>query len=246
MTTQRHPAVIKGIFSTTNPPKVGAFRSRKPAGPSYWFAKEAPDGSVAAQQIDEATFTTRGRLIFLPKEEFFERFVLEPELWYRHVSQRVMRGDAFREAGENIEAKIEYTKALGVDEENIRGLFGLSLAYLELNEEANARHAFDRLVVLDEAFAAEHKHLFNEFGIALRKKKLPDLALRFYERAGELAEDDENLLLNMARASLDMGDTGRATQLVRRALDLNPEHAEAKAFKGYLLTAALHPQKNSG
>ena len=87
----------------------------------------------------------------------------------------------------------------------------------------------------------EHKHLFNEFGIALRKKQMFDEAIRYYHRAIELTQKDENLYLNLARAHFEKGDRAPAFANLRICLEINSAHGEAKSFLKYMARERLLP-----
>uniref|UniRef100_A0A7C4AC22 Tetratricopeptide repeat protein n=1 Tax=Fundidesulfovibrio putealis TaxID=270496 RepID=A0A7C4AC22_9BACT len=198
------------------------------------------DAIISIQLLDGNHLPTATRRA-VPKDDFLADYTLEPDLGYRLLTQRILTGDNYRIQGLNVEAKIEYSKALRIDEDNIRGLFGLGLAYLALNQLEKGRYTFEKLVGLDESFCTEHKHLFNEFGIALRKKGLLDEALAFYRRARELCSDDENLLLNIARARYEKGDTEAAYEALRESLELSPGFREALAFLAYMRRSGLQP-----
>jgi len=228
---------LKGIFSSPAMPG----EEPDPAIPKrFWFARELGDGLISIQLLDEHGLPTP-KQHSMQKDPFLESFTLEPDLGYRLLTQRVLTGDYFRKQGMNLEAKIEYQKVLRIDEENIRGNFGLGLTYLALNQLEKGRYAFEKLVSMDEAFSAEHKHLFNDFGIAMRKKGLFDEALAFYNRARTLCSNDENLLLNIARAWYEKGDTENAYRGLADCIELNPEFREALAFLAYLRKHRIFP-----
>jgi len=231
-------AKLKGIFSS--PALPGS--EPDPAVPKhYWFCREMADGLIGIQLLDEHHLPTPKQHV-MPKDVFLEGFTLEPDLGYRLLTQRVLMGEYFRNQGMNLEAKIEYQKVLRIDEENIRANFGLGLAYLALNQLEKGRYAFEKLVGLDESFLPEHKHLFNEFGIAMRKKGLFDEALAFYQRARALCSDDEHLLLNISRAWYEKGDTEMAYAGLKDCIAIKPDFREALAFLAYLRKHRIFPK----
>lgn len=231
------PKKLKGIFSSlAMPGKTPAPGAAK----MFWFARQTEPDQVRLQLLDEHCLPAQ-KVFLTPKKSFLEDFTLEPDLTYRLMNQRVLKGDAYREQGQNIEAKIEYQKVLRVDEENIRANFGLGLAYLALNQIDKARYVLEKLVQLDESFSQEHKHLFNTFGIALRKKNLLGEALAFYNRARQLCENDENLILNTARAQFEKGNLDEAYADLRACLELVPDFPQALAFLAYLRKRSIHP-----
>ena len=76
---------------------------------------------------------------------------------------------------------MEYTNALGLDEKNVRAMFGLGLTYLQYDQHEKAKVLFEELIGLDGFAAPEHKHLFNQFGIELRKGKYPESAEEWWK-----------------------------------------------------------------
>ncbi|MFW5838126.1 MAG: tetratricopeptide repeat protein, partial [Desulfovibrionaceae bacterium] len=97
-----------------------------------------------------------------------------------------------------------------------------------------ANDIFERLVKLEASFDQEHKHLFNDFGINLRKSGMIDQALDYYLRAVELTNDDDHLHHNIARAYYEKGDLRKCVEHLKKALALNEELEEAKLFWSFL------------
>lgn len=232
------PKNLKGVFSSTyvhGGPEV-ADAPRK-----YWYARQVDEDRVNIQLLDD-NFLPSARQHLINRALFLERFTLEPDLGYRLFTQKVLKGDWYRKQGLNVEAQIEYQQVLRIDEENIRANFGLGLAYLGLNQPEKSKHALEKLVGMDESFSTEHKHLFNEFGIALRKKGLFDEALSFYARAKELCGDDENLRLNISRAWYEKGDPEQSFRELQCCLEINPNFREGLAFLAYQRKRDIHPK----
>ncbi len=225
-------ARLKGVFSKPD--------AKAPGGKSFWFIKEIDERAVSLRRLDENMLPT-GKQTLAPRDSILMDYSLEPELGYKLLTQRVTRGDWYRKQDKNLEAKIEYQQALRIDEENIRANFGLGLSYLALNQLEKARYVFTNIVGMDESFEEEHKHLFNEFGIALRKKKLFDESLKYYLRAAELCPLDENIFLNAARAAFEKGDLDLAFENLKKTLERNPNLPQARAFLGYLRKSGAVP-----
>ncbi len=217
--------------------------ARKTEALAYFHAREREDGVIEVQALgpDNAPF---GTVREISLDELLERYTLEPQLSLeraremkareQEVSKAVARGDKFFKQGKTFSAEFEYGKALGLDEDNVRANFGIGQCYVARGDQAKAREVFQRLVRIDAAFRDEHKHLFNEFGIALRRSGLHAEAMAYYARALELSPADENLHYNMARASFDMGDAVQAAQHLRNGLSLNADHAECRQFLDFL------------
>ncbi len=232
---------IKGIFSTQAIQKVGTgTTTRRTIQKMYWFVEEDAEHSLEIQPLNK-NYVPSGPKRRIGLEELLEKFSPEPEFYIstvyprlRELNMVIQKGERHREKGEIFSAELEFGQALAVDEENIRANFGLGLTYLDRGEANKADDIFQRLVRLDAAFEKEHKHLFNEFGMNLRKNKMLDQALTYYQRAETLAVRDDHLMFNIARAFFDKKDYARTVEYLRKALELNPEHAESRRFVAFL------------
>ena len=99
---------------------------------------------------------------------------------------------------------------------------------MDWGDKEKAMLVFDKLVALDEAYHPEHKHMFNEFGISLRKSGLLDQAEAYYKRALNLCDVDEHLCFNIARTCFEKRDFAACIDHLARALELNAEFEEAQ------------------
>lgn len=240
---------INGVFSSQEVKKVGTgTTTRKTIQKMYWFCIEQPDGEVEVQPLN-LNYIPSGPKKKLSKDDFLSRFSPEPEMYVtsvfpkiRELNKTIARADRHRANGELFSAEMEYGNALRVDEENIRANFGLGITYLERGEGSKADNIFERLVKLDAAFDLEHKHLFNEFGINLRKNKMVDQAITYYSRAEELATQDEHLFHNMARAYLEKQDADNALKYLLKSLDMNPRLEPSVKFLMWMLSKGLVPE----
>lgn len=235
---------INGVFSQKKIAKIGTgTTARKTEVVSYFMVREREDGVIEVQAlgIDDQPF---GPVTQISRDELLGNYMPEAQKSQararpltkeeQEVQKCVARGDKFRKRGESFTAEFEYSKALQLDEGNVRANFGIGLCYIDRGEHDKAHEVFERLVRLDAAFESEHKHLFNEFGIALRKTKMNDEAMTYYLRALELSPDDENLHYNIARAAYDKSDNKIAAMHLGACLKLNPGHAEATQFVDFL------------
>lgn len=236
-----HREKIYGIFSSQSVQKVGTGTSvRKTIQKTFWMAKELDDGVVEIQPIN-VNFVPSGPKRKIAKDDLITKFSPEPEYYVqtvypaiRNLNQKIEEGEKHREKGEHFSAENKFQKALEVDVDNVRANFGLGLTYLERGESEKADNIFERLVKLDAAFEPEHKHLFNDFGINLRKNKMYDQALEYYSRAESLATADENLYYNIARAYFEKHQIADTAHYLNKALELDPEHEAATQFLQWL------------
>ncbi|NDY55280.1 tetratricopeptide repeat protein [Desulfovibrio sulfodismutans] len=236
------PDAIKGVFSTQTKGIIGfGSTKRKVKQHIYAFVEEEADGSLCVRELNKH-FVPVGKSRWITKDVLLKDFLPEPDVYLnkvlpamRQVEESVEKADDHRANGELISAEFEYKNALRLDEEHIRGTFGLGLTYLARGETDNADIVFRRVVTLDGAFDEEHKHLFNEFGIRLRKNGMHAQALKFYNRAAKLLKrEDEHLLYNIARTFFEKGQGRQAKRLLEKALANNPAFEQARDFLAVL------------
>lgn len=232
---------IKGLFSTQTVEKVGTGTTqRKTISKMYWYCTQEDDGIVVVQALNK-NMVPAGPASEVPVEDFLARYNPEPEMYQKTVfpkmqelSATVSRAEESRQRGALYSAQFEYENALALDEEHVRANFGLGLTYMERGETAKAKDILGRIVGLEAAFAPEHKHLFNDFGISLRKSRMVDQAIEYYTKALSLTNVDENLHYNVARAYFDKGDLEQCRTHLDEAKRLNPDHEEVKKFLEFL------------
>ncbi len=235
---------ISGVFSTQNVNKVGTGTTmRKAIQKAYWFAEQVDGEGASVVQVQPLNDNNvpSGPKETVVLEEFLENFA--PELEYyqekvfpqiKEMNETITRAERQREQGAYYSAQFDFEAALDFDESNVRANFGLGLTYMERGESSKADDIFQRVVKLDAAFAPEHKHLFNEFGMNLRKSGLLDQAVDYYTRALEITVNDENLYYNIARAYFERGDKQACLDNLNKSLELNPGLEEAVQFLNYL------------
>ena len=241
-------ANIHGVFSSQEVRKVGTgTTTRKSVHKTFWFVEQHGD-EIVCQPLN-THYVPSGPKRTITIDELLAKFSPEPEFYQSSVfpkmqqlDRNIKQGDDHREKGESFSAEHEYQAALKIDCENVRANFGIGLTYLERGDKPKAQNIFDRLVKLEGAFEEEHKHLFNEFGIQLRKNSMISEAVTYYSRALEITKRDENLYLNMARAQFENHDLDKCLDNLFQALKLAPTHAVSIKFLNWLLKRRLVPE----
>lgn len=232
---------IFGVFSSRTESTVGTgTTTRQTVQKTYWFAQEMDNGALQVQPLNNNNVPA-GPKLTVERDKFLDNYHPEPE-YYAEVVRPSMdalegsisRGERHRASGEGYSAEYEFGHAIDVDEENVRANFGLGLTYLERGETGRAEDVFRRLVGIGSTFEPEHKHLFNDFGINLRRNGMVDQAIEYYLKAEELSKHDENLCLNIARAYYEKGDFENCIKYIKKSLELNPELEEGLMFWSYL------------
>lgn len=239
--------LFEGVFKIDKKGKIGTGATAKRVSQTVlYYAKQAEgEPEMVNIQMLNPKNVPFGKPEQIEKNTLLTEYTPVPELLkevlknIREVSKSLARGDKFRKRGESFTAEFEFNNALNLDEENVRANFGIGLCLLERDEKDKAQEVFDRIVKIDAAFEDEHKHLFNEYGISLRKKKLVQQAVDYYKRALELTKDDENLWFNMARAHFDNEDWAACAEAAQKCLEVNPDHPEGKKVLAYLAKKGL-------
>jgi tetratricopeptide (TPR) repeat protein len=231
---------IQGVFSSEKTMTIGFGATKRRVKQNVYSYVKEEDGKLAVQPLNDKMVPV-GAKTYISREELLKSYLPEPAVYLNTVlpnmvsmEQAVARGDAARERGELYTAEYDYKTALDMNEEHVRAVFGLGLVYLERGDDENAVKIFQKLVKIDAAFHEDHKHLFNEFGIKLRKRKLYPQALKFYSRAYHLSRQDDHLLFNLSRTLYEKGRPTIAARFLRKSLAINPDFEESRQFLNHL------------
>ena len=236
---------LQCVFSSLSKIQVGTgTTAKKQVSKLLWYVTQREACEYGVRKINPQ-FVPVGDEDLINHEELLEKYTPEVEIHNAQVmpamqalKKNVAKGDKHRKSGELLSAEMEYEQALDVDETNVRAIFGLGLVYLERDDRENSRAVFEQLVDMQAAFDERHKHLFNEFGIRLRKSELYDEAIQYYTRAVELTRADENLHYNLARAFYEKGDWPSCFEFVSRVLGQNAGHKPARGLCRFIAAAA--------
>ncbi len=225
---------FEGIFSIQKNSWIGSGTTRRKVTKAvYYYAEMTEGGQVAVRPVNDK-MVPKGRAEMVDLEAFVAIYKPESDIYekqtlpaMRKVHKTLAKAERLRDQGQPYTAEYEFKNALAIDEDNIRGNFGLGLAYLELGKKEEAHEVLKKLVKLDDSFSADNKHLFNEFGIKLRKCGMFDQALSYYATAMKIAPDDENLCYNIARTLYDKEDYDTCLRYLKKAINLKPGFPEA-------------------
>lgn len=237
----RNREKIQGIFSAKKKSVIGTGTTKqKTEQTTYWYAEEQDNGVLKIQTLN-TNYIPSGPQAAVDMEIFLNEYHPEPEMYVEKVipnieklNKSITLGESHRVNGENYSAEYEFNKAMSLDELNVRVNFGLGLTYLDRGEMDRADNIFKRLVCLEGSYEPQHKHLFNEFGISLRKNGMLQQALEYYLKAEKLVKKDENLHLNIARAYFELGELKSCLKHLRQALRLNNKLEQACLFLNFL------------
>jgi Tfp pilus assembly protein PilF len=140
-------------------------------------------------------------------------------------------------------ARQAFERALGLDPDHEDALAGLGEVLLKLGDQAGALRAFQRIVVL--GFGDDHE-LMLQVGRALFREGLIAHAQRFFELAAGAHAQSAEAAACLGYAAHRLGQDANALYWIRRALELDPDFAEARIYLANILydrgesEAALH------
>ncbi len=225
---------FEGVFSREESFWIGTGATRrKTVNTMYYFAESRDDGQVSLRALN-ARHLPSGDELVMELDDFLSAFRPEPEIYHektipalRQLSKSLAKAERLRGTGQPYGAEMAYKDALNLDADNVRGNFGLGLTYLDQGKKQEAEGVLKHIVKLEGSFEAENKHMFNEFGIKLRKSKMYEQALAYYATAYKVAKRDEHLCYNIARTLYDKGDLKTCQRYLEKALALRPDFEEA-------------------
>ena len=225
-----------GVYSDTQEgrrPGGGAARKR------HWFAWDDLRGAIIVQQLD-AAYQPMAEPQFISAAEFSQRYKAEPSVYVTPLTKLDVPeahesgvAASLREGLKRDEPDQRFFAAIKVDQV-LRDEFSTALAKLQRGDRASAVNALERLANRREGILPAHKHTFTDFAVDLRKKRLPAVAFKFYQRALELSPEDSHAYFNMARIMFELGDYDGTEKHLQQALNLDMEFDYARRFLEFL------------
>lgn len=196
-----------GVYSSGNKEFSGARRR-------LFFVWDNGQGSYDVQRIS-ADFKPVDLIQTLPPRRFKDQYTPEPDITAQpegelQVIAPLPEGVPFSPGAEEVETTLRahFRKAL--------------LRCRRPADREAAMKALHTLAEVEEGIEAQHKHMFADFGISLRRERQHTLALVFCKRVLALAPHDDHAHFNAARVLMDIGDVDGAEQHILTAMDMNP------------------------
>lgn len=253
--------IFKGVYSSVEPRQIGragraggAAPGRNAARKRYWFVWEHDAGGYVVQPLS-ASMQPTGERRAVSAAELAKGYAFEPDILAAPIRPGLGGMQAGRDgkaqpeepvaaAPARMAASRDATRRTGdiaghevgaQTERSLRADFATALAQLRRGDRDRAVRALERLAETPGEFVPAHRHMFTDFGINLRKSKLPRIAIRHHLRALDLSPGDSHVHFNIARAYYDMGDTERAEKHLRESLELTPDLDASRRFLDFLL-----------
>jgi tetratricopeptide (TPR) repeat protein len=129
-------------------------------------------------------------------------------------------------------ARQSFDDALGFDPEHEDGLVGLGEVLLKLGECTEALKCFEQVLVL--GFRDDHD-LVLQAGRALFRENAVQAARHFFQVAVETHPESGEAVACLGYAQHRLGKDADAMRSLRKALELDPGHSEARIYLGNLL-----------
>lgn len=243
---------IKGVYYESKKIEAGTMGTRRThdaAHDLHYYAKTNAKGEVDLFYLKPDSTPTAMIAETLPMEDFRARFNdcashkcdLKPKTEDDKKKEAALKktavGKLHLDKKEYNAAAFEFGQAIKADGENLDAHLGKGKAHIGLGEVDKARETFAKMSEIDSLYDKENKHLFNEYGIELRKGKMYDMAIENYQKAIEIDPEDEALYFNLARAYQENGEMDNAGENLKKALSMNPEFNEAKLLLSALAKA---------
>lgn len=226
----------KKIYLKQEEIKLGCGSTAKNAAvDNYYQVIEVDEGHVEIQLLDFSDQPVgKGSLIskndlgkYIHCPDYFKNKKKPGELL---IEKHIQSGDRHFENREFFSAEYEYDRALLMDQDHLKANLGKGKTLFARGDREAAKKVFSKLSKLDPLYEKENKHIFNEFGIELRKKKMFQEAISNYLRAISIDPKDEVLYYNLGRAFYEEGRRKEAIDHLKHALTIKPDFQEAREF----------------
>jgi tetratricopeptide (TPR) repeat protein len=189
--------------------------------------------NISDQPFGEPTLITRDELEqdYAPCPDYFKnKKNPKAQLAEKHVEL----GEAHYENRQFFSAEREFNNALALNEKDLKANLGKGKSLYARGEKKKAKEIFDQLSQMDDLYEKENKHIFNEFGIELRKRNLHDEAVSNYTKAIAIDPGDPVLYYNLGRAYYEKKDREESIEQLTKALTLKEDFKEARDFMNTL------------
>lgn len=183
--------------------------------------------NISDQPFGEPTLITR--------EELEQNYTPCPDYFKNKKDPKAQLAEKHVELGEEhfdnrqfFSAEREFNKALALNEKDLKANLGKGKTLYARGEKKEAKEIFDQLSQMEDLFEKENKHIFNEFGIELRKRNLHDEAVSNYTKAIAIDPEDPVLYYNLGRAYYEKKDREESIEQLTRAMTLKEDFKEAR------------------
>ena len=223
-----------GVYSTLTPgSKDGRGSSKRKR---YWFVWDSGDAGYSVQALDDA-FQPQGEALPIEPSAFRASFSPEPSIFVKPDYKRPFPASPLQlhDGIPPVKTPEQLDAERVAVEEHLRVHFDALLLKIQRGEDlSGALKALQDIADVEEGIVPAHKYMFADFGINLRKGKLPEIALAHAKRVLSLAPGDSHAHFNIARIYYTLGKLREAEQHLLAALEFSPDLELARNFLAYI------------
>lgn len=218
MATPRNPKFL-GVYSGPLP--------SQPGKKAKFFAWQLANATYAIQELD-AALSARGKPLAVPAQIFNKVYKNEPAILAFPVTTPDFRQLAPAPASQTASpdtdlGQLEKARKARQLENDLRDAFSKALrALARPRDRKGAIAALERIAASKDGIGPAHRHMFRDFGVILRKKSMPELALVCAKRVVALSPNDDHARFNLARIHTILGQYEDASRELRQAMQLDP------------------------
>ncbi len=204
---------------------------------NYFQVEEADEENMVSIRMLNISDQPFGEATLITREELDQDYTPCPEYFKNKKDPKAQLAEKYVELGEEhydhrqfFSAEREFNKALALNEKDLKANLGKGKSLYARGEKKEAKEIFDQLSQMDDLYENENKHIFNEFGIELRKRNLHDEAVSNYVKAIAIDPEDPVLYYNLGRAYYEKKDREESIEQMTKALTLKEDFKEAREF----------------
>jgi len=221
-------ATFIGVYSSSTPRSRGGRDANRRK--RYWFVWDCGDAGYRIQSLDGA-FQPQGESLPIEPSTFHATFTLESSILVAPVLRQGREPVAPSAVKTSAQREAERTEV----ENHLRSHFDALLLQIRRGDDVqDALKALEAIAEVEEGIVAEHKYMFADFGIDLRKGQQPKIALAHAKRALSLAPGDSHAHFNIARIYYMLDQLDDAEQHLQVALEFSPDLECARDFLMYI------------
>lgn len=204
---------------------------------NYFQVEEAAEENLFSLRLLNISDQPFGESTLITREELEQEYAPCPDYLKNKKNPKAQLAEKHVELGEThyenrqfFSAEREFNNALALDEKDLKANLGKGKSLYARGEKKEAKEIFDQLSQMDDLYEKENKHIFNEFGIELRKRNLHDEAVSNYVKALAIDPEDPILYYNLGRVYYEKKDREESIEQLTKALALKDDFQEAREF----------------
>jgi tetratricopeptide (TPR) repeat protein len=219
---------------------------------NYFQVEEALGDNMVSIRLLNISDQPFGEATLISREELERDYTPCHDYFKNKKDPKAQLGAKYVELGEDhyenrqfFGAEREFNKALALNEKDLKANLGKGKSLYARGEKKEAKEIFDQLSQMDDLYEKENKHIFNEFGIELRRRNLYDEAVANYIKAIAIDSGDPVLYYNLGRVYYEKKDREESIEQLTKALTLKEDFQEAREFLNTLTGGQTHQRSKA-